>query len=108
MYLEVRLHLSSPDCSNKLPTKVPECTLRFAAPEQLKQLPPAAHTIILGKQFPEQPPAKLVDETRRIKMDKALSNNPTVSISNTVPNSHSQTIRNSNNPKDKINAAATF
>ena len=57
---------------------------------QLKQLLPAALTITLGKQFPEQPPAKLVDETYRMKMDKALSNNPTVSISNTAPNSHSR------------------
>ena len=69
---------------------------------QLKQLLSAALTITLGKQFPEQPPAKLVDETYRIKMDKALSNNPTESISNAAPNSHSRY------QTQKLNGTDTF
>ena len=64
--------------------------MRFAARAQLKQLLPAALTTTLGKQFPEQPPAKLVDETFGKIMDKAMSINRLASISNTVTNSNSR------------------
>ena len=41
-------------------------------------------------------------------MDKALSNNPTVSITNTIPNSHSQTTGQTNQSKISKRSSQCF